>query len=65
MTDDQRHEAAKAVAQWLTEECGEEVAGFWVWERTPMPCGLPSDAQLEEGLRWAAEGVKFKQPQSP
>ena len=50
----ERKAAAVAVSEWLTEYAGEDVASFWVWERTPMPIGLPSDEQLAEGLKWGS-----------
>jgi len=53
MNDDERKRATQVLVQWLTEERGEETASFWAWERTPMPFGLPSDEQLDEGLRLA------------
>lgn len=53
MTPEQRKQAAVAVAEWITEYHGEDAALFWVWERTPMPVGLPDDEQLEAGLRMA------------
>ena len=30
---------------------GDDTASTWVWNCTPMPFGLPSDEQLESGLR--------------
>ena len=32
---------------------GEALAGFWVWEMTPMPVGLPSWRQIRIGLAMA------------
>ena len=51
-----RRERTKLVITWLAETCGEDVADMWCWEHTPMPCGLPSDTQLAQGLEWAALG---------
>jgi len=53
MSEEQRHKAAQAVTAWITEYRGERIASYWVWERTPMPCGLPDDEQLAEGLALA------------
>lgn len=53
MTNEQRKEATIAVYDWLVEYKGEELAQFWMWERTPLPCGLPLDRQLEEGMMMA------------
>ncbi len=53
MTFEERKQAAKAVVAWLIEYHSEEVANYWAWECTPMPCGLPSDKQLEHGLSMA------------
>lgn len=50
---DQRKEAAVTVTRWITEAHGDQVASAWVWECTPMPCGLPSDEQLHEGVSLA------------
>ena len=62
----ERKAAAVAVSEWLTEYAGEEVASFWVWERTPMPIGLPSDEQLAEGLKWVLQAaIKTGSPVSP
>jgi hypothetical protein len=57
---DARRAATYAVLQWLEEYCGKEVADFWAWERTPMPVGLPSDEQLEEGMNMAVKRVRFE-----
>ena len=56
MRDAYRREATKIVIGWITETLGEHVADYWAWERTPMPIALPSDEQLEEGLRLACGG---------
>ena len=48
-----RREAAIVVTEWITDALGDDVAKAWVWECTPMPCGLPSDDQLAEGLSLA------------
>lgn len=45
-----RKAAAVAVTEWIVEMRGEETAQTWAWECTPMPCGLPTDEQLAEGL---------------
>lgn len=50
MTIEERRAAAVTVYGWLDEIHGRDVAEWWVWERTPFPCGLPLDEQLEEGL---------------
>ncbi len=50
---DQRKEATTTVIRWITDAHGDEVAGAWAWECTPMPCGLPSDEQLHEGVSLA------------
>lgn len=56
---DLRKQAAETVARWITEMQGEEVASAWAWECTPMPCGLPSDEQLQEGLSLALGEVSI------
>jgi hypothetical protein len=48
-----RRVATKHILGMLTAAHGPKVADYWAWERTPMPCGLPSDEQLGEGLRMA------------
>ena len=45
--------AAQTVYGWIKEAQGERIAELWFWECTPMPCGLPSAEQLDEGLRVA------------
>ncbi len=50
---DMRKDAAVTVTRWITDAHGDDVASLWVWECTPMPCGLPSDEQLQEGLSLA------------
>lgn len=54
MTDKERIAAAQAIVDWLREYRGEDEAELWMWNLTPMPCGLPLDDQLEDGLRIAA-----------
>jgi hypothetical protein len=53
MTFEERRNATQTVLAWITESCGSKSADFWAWEMTPMPCGLPSDEQLEDGLQMA------------
>jgi len=36
--------------------CGQKSAEYWTCEGTLMPCGLPSDKQLIDGLKMAARG---------
>lgn len=62
MTDEQRKRAAVTICEWLTEYCGQATADYWAWERTPMPCGLPSDEQLDEGLQNALRGATRATP---
>jgi hypothetical protein len=62
LTVEQRYEATLAVLCWLEESCGKDVAHRWFWEHTPMPCGLPLDDQLEQGLLWAALGREAALP---
>ena len=59
MTDEQRRTATIAVETWIRESLGNDAALLWLWELTPMPCGLPSDAQLDEGLRIAAREAEL------
>lgn len=49
----ERKQATIAVYEWLTEAKDEEFANLWLWAATPFPAGLPSDEQLDEGLRVA------------
>lgn len=62
LTLEDRRAATVTVIDWLTETCGPDVANAWAWEHTPMPCGLPSDEQLAEGLSWAAAGREAALP---
>ena len=62
LTEEQRREATITLLTWLAETCGEDVAETWAWLHTPMPCGLPLDKHLEEGLRWAAAGREAALP---
>jgi hypothetical protein len=54
---DERKARTQIVLDWIIESRGNDVAGLWAWETTPMPCGLPSDEQLEAGLRVATGEV--------
>lgn len=56
MTDEQHHAAAQTVLGWIRVECGEQVAHTWLWSLTPYPCGLPTDEDIEGGLRLACAG---------
>ena len=49
----ERRRATQSVIEWISESLGDEVASNWAWGATPIPCGLPSDKQLDEGLRVA------------
>jgi len=62
LTEQQRKDATIAVLTWLEETCGKDIADTWAWCHTPMPCGLPLDEQLEEGLAWAAVGREAALP---
>ncbi len=57
MTRDNRIATAQIIVDWLRETRGDKEAELWVWNLTPMPCGLPTDSQLEDGLRIAAGEV--------
>ena len=59
--DDKRHKQTVIVMEWITEKYGPEVASWWYWECTPMPCGLPDDEQLRDGLRLAAGEMSIAQ----
>ena len=48
-----REAATLKVIELLTAAHGADIAGFWVWERTPLPGALPTDEQLGEGLLMA------------
>ncbi len=50
---DERKRTTETVINWIVESQGEKAASDWAWGATPIPCGLPSDKQLEEGLRVA------------
>lgn len=56
MTFEERRAATKVVIGWIIESCGDAAADYWAWERTPMPCDLPSDEQLDEGIEMAVAG---------
>jgi len=53
MTFEERKRATETIIDWITEYRGSDLATYWEWERTPMPCGLPLDEQLDEGLALA------------
>lgn len=59
MTFDERKDATRAVIAWIVEALGDQAADTWAWEATPMPCGLPSDEQLDEGLRVATGELRM------
>ena len=48
-----RKRMTKAVVWLMRITRGEALAGFWVWEMTPMPVGLPSWRQIRIGLAMA------------
>lgn len=50
---DERKRTTETVIGWIVESQGEKAASEWAWGATPIPCGLPSDKQLDEGLRVA------------
>jgi len=56
MSPEERKAEAIRIAKELTEVCGEEVSSFWVWEMTPLPMGLPDDAQLAQGQKMIDKG---------
>lgn len=56
VNDVERKAEAVRIAKELTEVCGEDTASYWVWEETPMPCGLPDDEQLAVGQRMIERG---------
>lgn len=62
LNEEHRRESTVTILSWLAECCGEDVADTWAWLHTPMPCGLPLDPHLEEGLRWAAAGREAAMP---
>ena len=49
----EREAATETIIGWIVESKGERTASEWAWGATPIPCGLPSDKQLDEGLRVA------------
>ncbi len=61
--EDHEGQRAKAgiVIAWIVEALGEEAASTWAWECTPMPCWLPSDEQLDEGLRIASGELDLRE----
>lgn len=61
MIDEQRQEETRKVLAELTDAGGEELASYWAWERTPLPCGLPLDEQLVEGRKMATDARKAKE----
>jgi hypothetical protein len=48
-----RKRMTKAVLWMMRITRGEALAGFWAWEMTPMPVGLPSWRQIRIGLAMA------------
>jgi hypothetical protein len=50
---DDRKRQTETVLGWIEESQGSKVASDWAWGTTPIPCGLPSDKMLDEGLRVA------------
>jgi len=60
MTFEERQAATQTVVAWITEAHGNDVAYTWAIECTPMPCGLPSDAMLDEGLAVATGELSIK-----
>jgi hypothetical protein len=46
-------QATLAVIEWIAEKHGEAAADWWLWEATPLPCWLPSERQLWDGMRLA------------
>jgi len=48
-----RKRRTQSVLDLISERHGSSVARDWAWACTPIPCGLPSDEQLEDGLRLA------------
>lgn len=57
----ERKAATEAVIGWIVAERGEPAASTWAWECTPIPCGLPSDRQLDEGLRIATGELDLRE----
>lgn len=55
----QRKFATETVLRWIEEYQGREVMTTWAWECTPIPCGLPDDEQLAEGVGIALGEVKI------
>ena len=58
---DERKAATETVLRWIEEAHGERAASSWAWECTPIPCGLPSDQQLDEGLRIASGELDLRE----
>lgn len=48
-----RKRITKAVLWLMCITRGEALAGFWAWEMTPMPAGLPSWRQIRIGAAMA------------
>jgi hypothetical protein len=48
MTDAEREAETKRIALGLRAK-DPKLAEIWFWSFTPLPIGLPSDEQLEEG----------------
>lgn len=61
MTNEERKAEAGRIAKELSAIGGEELADYWVWEMTPMPVGLPSDEQLEEGRKLVERARKQRE----
>ncbi len=60
-TFEARKRATETVMRWIEDAHGEEVAGAWAIECTPIPCGLPDDQMLDDGLSLALGEVTIGQ----
>ncbi len=49
-TFEARKRATETLIGWIEQVHGQEVAYAWAWECTPIPCGLPDDQMLDDGL---------------
>jgi hypothetical protein len=59
MDERMRREATVTLLEWIAAAHGEKVAHCWAYNLTPIPCGLPLDSQLENGLRLATGEVSL------
>lgn len=60
-TFEARKMATDTVLGWIEAAHGSEIMSAWAYECTPIPCGLPDDEMLDEGLSLALGEVTIGQ----